>query len=155
MSTASSETVGRRRVAVVTGGAGAKGGAIAARLAVDHTVVILDRTGDIPVDLGDPADARRAAQLVLERYGRCDVVPAEEFEEVTARQAPPRPAHSDDTPAVVAMLVGEAAARQELAQQADPRSPPGPYGDAGAATSPPSPTTSRSTSPTDLPRALR
>jgi NAD(P)-dependent dehydrogenase (short-subunit alcohol dehydrogenase family) len=65
---------GARRVAVVTGGAGAIGGAIAARLAPDHTVVVLDRTGDVVVDLGDPDDVRRAAGLVLERYGRCDVL---------------------------------------------------------------------------------
>ncbi|WP_405706000.1 SDR family NAD(P)-dependent oxidoreductase [Streptomyces sp. NBC_00069] len=220
MSTASDETVGSRRVAVVTGGAGAIGSAIAARLAVDHTVVVLDRAGDVPVDLGDPADVRRAAQVVLDRYGRCDilvhsaamvafgpfedfeldlwhqvqavnvesallltqafapgmrerdfgrvvfivsntfwrppgahmrayvaskgaligmthalavglgghgiavtavapgltrtpatsVVPAEEFEEVAARQALPRPLTPDDTAAVVAMLVGEGAA---------------------------------------------
>jgi len=63
-----------RRVAVVTGGAGAIGGATAARLAGDHTVVVLDRTGDIVVDLGDADDVRRAAGLVLERYGRCDVL---------------------------------------------------------------------------------
>jgi NAD(P)-dependent dehydrogenase (short-subunit alcohol dehydrogenase family) len=79
-----------RRVAVVTGGAGAIGGAIAARLAADHTVVVLDRTGDVVVDLGDPDDVRRAAKLVLGRYGRCDVfvhaaamvafAPFEEFE---------------------------------------------------------------------------
>lgn len=74
MSTASDETVGSRRVAVVTGGAGAIGSAIAARLAVDHTVVVLDRAGDVPVDLGDPADVRRAAQVVLDRYGRCDIL---------------------------------------------------------------------------------
>ncbi|WP_030159745.1 SDR family NAD(P)-dependent oxidoreductase [Streptomyces sp. NRRL S-244] len=74
MSTAFSETDGGRRVAVVTGGAGAIGGAIAARLAVDHTVVVLDRAGDVPVDLGDPADVRRVAQLVLDRHGRCDVL---------------------------------------------------------------------------------
>ena len=43
-----------RRVEVVTGGAGAIGGAIAARLAPDHTVVVLDCTGDVVVDLGDP-----------------------------------------------------------------------------------------------------
>jgi 3-oxoacyl-[acyl-carrier protein] reductase len=60
-------------VAVVTGGAGAIGGAIAARLAPDHTVVVLDRTGDVVVELGDPDDVRRAAELVLDRYGRCDV----------------------------------------------------------------------------------
>src|SRR6185436_20585204 len=62
-----------RRVAVVTGGAGAIGGAIVARLAPDHTVVVLDRTGDVVVDLADPDDVRRAAELVLDRYGRCDV----------------------------------------------------------------------------------
>jgi NAD(P)-dependent dehydrogenase (short-subunit alcohol dehydrogenase family) len=63
-----------RRVAVVTGGAGAIGGAIAARLAPGHTVVVLDRTGDVVVDLGDADDVRQAADLVLERYGRCDVL---------------------------------------------------------------------------------
>ncbi len=63
-----------RRVAVVTGGAGAIGGAIAARLAPTHTVVVLDRTGDVVVDLGDPDDVRAAAALVLERHGRCDVL---------------------------------------------------------------------------------
>ena len=61
------------RVAVVTGGAGAIGGAIVARLAPDHTVVVLDRAGDVAVDLGDPDDVRHAAELVLDRYGRCDV----------------------------------------------------------------------------------
>jgi 3-oxoacyl-[acyl-carrier protein] reductase len=65
---------GSRRVAVVTGGAGSIGGAIVARLARDHTVVVLDRTGDVVVDLGDPDDVRRAAEIVLERYGRCDVL---------------------------------------------------------------------------------
>jgi NAD(P)-dependent dehydrogenase (short-subunit alcohol dehydrogenase family) len=80
-----------RRVAVVTGGAGAIGGAIAARLARDHTVVVLDRAGgDVVVDLGDPDEVRRAAALVVERYGGCDVLvhaaamvafgPFEEFE---------------------------------------------------------------------------
>jgi ketosteroid isomerase-like protein len=54
---------GSRRVAVVTGGAGATGGAITARLAPDHTVVVLDRTGDVVVDLRDPDDVRRAADL--------------------------------------------------------------------------------------------
>lgn len=62
------------RVAVVTGGSGAIGGAIAARLASDHTVVALDRKGDIAVDLGDPVEVRRAADAVLDRYGRCDVL---------------------------------------------------------------------------------
>ena len=39
------EDYGERRVAVVTGGSGAIGAAIAARLAADHTVVNLDRDG--------------------------------------------------------------------------------------------------------------
>lgn len=65
---------GSRRVAVVTGGAGAIGGAIVARLARDHVVVVLDRTGEVVVDLGDSDDVRRAAHVVLERYGRCDVL---------------------------------------------------------------------------------
>jgi len=69
----SSKSDGDRRVAVVTGGAGAIGGAIVARLAPDHTVVVLDRTGDVVVDLGDTDDVRRAAELVLDRHGRCDV----------------------------------------------------------------------------------
>ena len=65
---------GDRRVAVVTGGAGAIGGAIAERLAGDHTVVVLDRTGDVVVDLGEPDEVRRAAQLVLDRHGGCDIL---------------------------------------------------------------------------------
>ena len=90
MSSVSAETGAGRRVAVVTGGAGAIGGAIAARLAADHTVVVLDRAGDVPVDLGDPDEVRRAAREVLDRHGRCDVLvhsaamvafgPFEEFE---------------------------------------------------------------------------
>src|SRR5580704_12274393 len=63
-----------RRVAVVTGGSGAIGGAIAARLASDYTVVGLDRRGDVVVDLGDPDAVRGAAEHVLGRYGRCDVL---------------------------------------------------------------------------------
>jgi NAD(P)-dependent dehydrogenase (short-subunit alcohol dehydrogenase family) len=70
----SGEAGGDRRVAVVTGGSGAIGGAIAARLAPGNTVVVLDRTGDVVVDLGDPDDVRRAADAVLDRYGRCDVL---------------------------------------------------------------------------------
>lgn len=62
-----------QRVAVVTGGAGGIGTAIVDRLSPDHTVVVLDRTGDFAADLGDPEDVRRVADLVLERYGRCDV----------------------------------------------------------------------------------
>src|SRR6266446_7909746 len=69
----SGQTNEDRRVAVVTGGAGGIGGAIVARLAPEHTVIVLDRTGDVVVDLGDTDDVRRAAELVLDRYGRCDV----------------------------------------------------------------------------------
>jgi 3-oxoacyl-[acyl-carrier protein] reductase len=69
----SGDTNEDQRVAVVTGGAGGIGSAIAARLAPEHTVVVLDRTGDVVVDLADADDVRRAAELVLERYGRCDV----------------------------------------------------------------------------------
>lgn len=68
-----SEAVGS--VAVVTGGAGAIGGTIVRRLQDDgHTVVILDRTGEIECDLGDTEDVRAAAQRVLELHGRCDVL---------------------------------------------------------------------------------
>src|SRR6478609_3845415 len=63
----------KQRVAVVTGGSGAIGGAIVSRLAADHTVVVLDRNGDFPLDLAGPDDVRRVAKLVLERHGRCDV----------------------------------------------------------------------------------
>ena len=64
-----------RRVAVVTGGAGAIGGSVAATLtAADHEVVIMDRTGDVPVDLGDEGQVRAAAQRVLDQSGRCDVL---------------------------------------------------------------------------------
>src|SRR5689334_1419517 len=69
----SSETNQDHRVAVVTGGAGGIGGAIVAHLAPNHTVVVLDRTGDVVVDLGDTDDVRWAAKLVLDRHGRCDV----------------------------------------------------------------------------------
>src|SRR3954453_13344906 len=62
------------RVAVVTGGAGAIGGAIAARLTADHTVGVLDRTGGVVVNLGDADDVARAAAVVLERHGRVDVL---------------------------------------------------------------------------------
>ncbi|HUB04113.1 MAG TPA: SDR family oxidoreductase, partial [Solirubrobacteraceae bacterium] len=63
------------RVAVVTGGAGAIGGAIAARLAAaDHTVAILDRVAEFPVDLGDAGAVRATAAQVLETHGRCDVL---------------------------------------------------------------------------------
>ncbi len=64
-----------QRVAAVTGGAGAIGASVAAALtAADHQVLILDRTGDVPVDLADEQQVRAAAQRVLDRAGRCDVL---------------------------------------------------------------------------------
>ncbi len=63
------------RVAVVTGGAGAIGGAIVSSLAArDHTVAILDRAGDPPIDLAEHDDVKAAAARVLETHGRCDVL---------------------------------------------------------------------------------
>jgi NAD(P)-dependent dehydrogenase (short-subunit alcohol dehydrogenase family) len=63
------------RVAAVTGGAGAIGGAIAAGLReAGHEVAVIDRAGDPPVDLEEPAEVRAAAAAVLATYGRCDVL---------------------------------------------------------------------------------
>lgn len=62
------------RIAVVSGGAGAIGGAIVDALgATGHQVVVLDRTGDVACDLSSNASAVEAAKVVIERFGRCDV----------------------------------------------------------------------------------
>ena len=62
-------------MAVVTGGAGAIGGAIAAELsATGHTVVILDQAAGSPVDLACADEVREAAADVLRHHGRCDVL---------------------------------------------------------------------------------
>jgi 3-oxoacyl-[acyl-carrier protein] reductase len=62
-------------VAVVTGGAGAIGGAIAAELsAAGHTVVSLDQAASPPVDLACADQVREAAAEVLRGHGRCDVL---------------------------------------------------------------------------------
>jgi 3-oxoacyl-[acyl-carrier protein] reductase len=63
-----------RRVAVVTGGAGAIGAAIVRTLrATGHRTVVLDRIGEIVCDLSSEASTRAAGAAVLEHYGRCDV----------------------------------------------------------------------------------
>ncbi|WP_028058903.1 SDR family NAD(P)-dependent oxidoreductase [Candidatus Solirubrobacter pratensis] len=62
-------------VAVVTGGAGAIGGAIARRLEEDgHTVVVVDRAAELSCDLGSAEEVRDAARRVLDLHGRCDVL---------------------------------------------------------------------------------
>jgi 3-oxoacyl-[acyl-carrier protein] reductase len=62
-------------VAVVTGGAGAIGGAIAETLRSDgHQVVIVDRTGDVPTDLADASQVRHAAEVILRDHGHCDLL---------------------------------------------------------------------------------
>lgn len=59
------------RIAVVTGGAGAIGGAIVAALRQGgHRTVVVDRGGEVTCDLADP-DAVRAAAAEI---GRCDVL---------------------------------------------------------------------------------
>lgn len=63
------------RVAAITGGAGAIGGAIAQALAdAGHTTAILDRQGDVAVDLARHGEVHAAAAAVLARHGRCDVL---------------------------------------------------------------------------------
>ena len=62
------------RVAVVTGGAGAIGGAIVRALqASGHRTVVIDRDGTISADLGSESSTREAAATVLEQFGRVDV----------------------------------------------------------------------------------
>jgi 3-oxoacyl-[acyl-carrier protein] reductase len=62
------------RVAVVTGGSGAIGSAIVHALrSAGHRTIVLDREGDIHVDLSDEQSTRRAAAQVLDQHGHCDV----------------------------------------------------------------------------------
>jgi NAD(P)-dependent dehydrogenase (short-subunit alcohol dehydrogenase family) len=64
-----------QRIAAVTGGAGAIGGAIVAALqAGGYRVVVIDRDAEISADLGDESSTRRAAAEVLDRFGHCDVL---------------------------------------------------------------------------------
>ena len=66
---------GMSRVAAVTGGAGAIGGAIAERLrTAGHEVAVLDRRSEFAVDLADEAAVRDVAKRVLDAHGRCDVL---------------------------------------------------------------------------------
>ena len=72
MSTPSGES---GRVAVITGGAGAIGSAIASALRRSgHQTVVVDRAGDVICDLASQESTRQAAAAVLARYGRCDVL---------------------------------------------------------------------------------
>jgi NAD(P)-dependent dehydrogenase (short-subunit alcohol dehydrogenase family) len=73
MTTSANETQ-EGRVAVVSGGAGAIGSAIVDALReAGHRIVVLDRDGDVKVDLADEQSSKRAAAEILERYGQCDV----------------------------------------------------------------------------------
>jgi NAD(P)-dependent dehydrogenase (short-subunit alcohol dehydrogenase family) len=67
---------GAARVAVVTGGAGAIGGAIAEALrAGGHQVVVLDRAdADVACDLSEAEAVRGAAAAILAEHGRVDVL---------------------------------------------------------------------------------
>jgi NAD(P)-dependent dehydrogenase (short-subunit alcohol dehydrogenase family) len=96
------------RVAVVTGGAGAIGGAIARRLAADgHTVVVLDRDGGLGADgIAVAAVAPGLTPTPAAREG----VPAEVFAAVRARQALARDLEPDDVARTVAFLAGEGGA---------------------------------------------
>jgi NAD(P)-dependent dehydrogenase (short-subunit alcohol dehydrogenase family) len=73
-------------VAVVTGGAGGIGGAIAETLrAAGHEVAILDRHGEVPCDLADAAQVRQATEVILRDHGHCDLLihAAAAFDRVT------------------------------------------------------------------------
>ena len=63
------------RVAAVTGGAGAIGGAIVDGLrAAGHEVAIFDLNGDPVVNLANRGAVRAGAAAMLDRHGRCDVL---------------------------------------------------------------------------------
>ncbi len=63
------------RVAAVTGGVGAIGGAVVAGLrGGGHEVVIFDLNGDPAVDLAERDEVQASAAAVLARHGRCDVL---------------------------------------------------------------------------------
>jgi NAD(P)-dependent dehydrogenase (short-subunit alcohol dehydrogenase family) len=61
--------------ALVTGGAGAIGGAIVQALREDgHEVAVLDRRGDFACDLSDQTAVDETAAAFLERHDRCDIL---------------------------------------------------------------------------------
>ena len=63
------------KVAVVTGGAGAIGGAIARRLEESgHRIVVVDREAEVSCDLGNVDEVRGAAKRILEEHGGVDVL---------------------------------------------------------------------------------
>jgi pyridoxal 4-dehydrogenase len=64
----------QRRLAVITGGAGAIGAAIARALAPGHEIAVLDQAGEPPIDLAREASVREAAGALLAAAGRCDVL---------------------------------------------------------------------------------
>jgi NAD(P)-dependent dehydrogenase (short-subunit alcohol dehydrogenase family) len=64
-----------QRVAIVTGGAGGLGQAMAARLEADGLIVVrADLRDGEPVDVADAQSAQALADRVLERHGRVDVL---------------------------------------------------------------------------------
>ena len=69
-----------RRVAVVTGGAGAIGSAITDALQGNgHRTVVPDRIGEVVCDLSSEASTRAAGATVLERFGRVIVIISDTF----------------------------------------------------------------------------
>jgi NAD(P)-dependent dehydrogenase (short-subunit alcohol dehydrogenase family) len=75
MTTMNTSSTEPRRVAVITGGAGAIGSSITSALRLSgHETVVVDRAGDVTCDLSSEESTRQAAAEVLARYGRCDVL---------------------------------------------------------------------------------
>jgi len=71
---------------------------------------LIAMTRTLAVGLGNDGIAVTAVAPGLTRTPASDVVPSEEFADVAAHQALPRPLTPDDTAAVVAMLAGDDAA---------------------------------------------
>ena len=101
-----------RRVAVVTGGAGAIGSAITDALQGNgHRTVVLDRIGEVVCDLSSEASTRTAGAAVLERFGAAMCSSTDEqFDATVERQALRRRLTPEDTAAAVAFLASDGAA---------------------------------------------